>query len=446
MIVLRRRRLLSLAAVLACASGLSLSAAAATVVVTPTTPTWSIVQETPSGSGAFVTGPATPPLGSGSLQFTVGPAAGGVLARTAQHAGTPLASISALGFSYYVSSAPTTGIGPSIQIEIDYDGTDATEAWQGRLVFDPGSYGQPVPQGTWVTVNAKTEAGGWFSTGTPIVGNAAQPKLCGQGSPATCTWTQVLQNYPNAVIRPVIGAFGVKLGNFGGAGVAAVDKLVIGDTTYDFEASTPPTASNCGGFTDVVATDSYCSSVEWMKNRAVTVGCGDGTTYCPNDNVSRAQMAIFMTRLGKTLSPVPTLTQQVTGPLAPAPYWIVCESGDAATADHAQTSINQWTFNGSVSALSTVYPVLSPDGGTTWFVYGPGLVVDAGGFRAVSGVANADLGASETVRFALGVIGPSGGTVAGSQCVHNAVLVNRNPADSPLDQRALRPLTEFVRR
>jgi hypothetical protein len=84
--------------------------------------------------------------------------------------------------------------------------------------------------------------------------------------------------YPNAVIRPVIGIFGVKFGNFGGAGVVAVDQLVIGDTTYDFEASTTPAASNCGSFTDVAAGDSYCGSVEWLKNRGVTTGC-TGTTY-----------------------------------------------------------------------------------------------------------------------------------------------------------------------
>lgn len=418
---------------------------AAAVIVSPTTPTWSIVQETPNGSGAFVTGPATPPLGSGSLQFTVGPAAGGVLARTVQHAGTPLASISALRYSFHVSSAPGTTIGPSIQIEIDYDGTDSTEAWQGRLVFDPGSYGQAVPQNQWVTMNAKTEPGGWFSTGTPIVGNVAQARLCGQGTPPTCSWAQVLAAYPNAVIRPLIGIVGVKLGNFGGAGVAAVDELVIGDTTYDFETSSPPTASNCGNFTDVFASDIYCGSVEWLRNRGVTLGC-TATTYCPGDFVPRSQMALFMNRLGTALTPLPSLTQQTTGALAAAPYWIVCSTGDVGAANHARTSINQWTFNATVSGLSTVYPVLSRDAGTTWFVYGPGLGIDGGGLRAVAGTANADIGAGETMRFALGVIGPNGGTVAGSQCVHNAVMVNRNPADSPLDERPLRPLTDFVRR
>jgi hypothetical protein len=158
-------------------------------------------------------------------------------------------------------------------------------------------------------------------------------------------------------------------------------------------------------------------------------------------------MALFMNRLGKAVTPVPTLTQQTTSALAAAPYWIVCGSGDVATAEHARTSINQWTFNGSVSALSTVYPVLSRDGGTTWFVYGPGRGIDGGALRAVSGTANADIGAGETVRFALGVIGGTTGvTVAGSQCVHNAVMVNRNPSDSPLDERPLRPLTDFVGR
>lgn len=103
-------------------------------------------------------------------------------------------------------------------------------------------------------------------------------------------------------------------------------------------------------------------------------------------------------------------------------------------------------LNATLSGLSTVCPELSRDGGANWFVYGPGLGIDGGGLRALAGTANADIGAGESVRFALGVIGRNGGTVTGSQCVHNEVMVDRIPSDSPLDGRSLRPLTDFVRR
>jgi hypothetical protein len=62
----------------------------------------------------------------------------------------------------------------------------------------------------------------------------------------------------------------------------------------------------CGGFDDVDPASSFCTSLEWVRNRGVTVGCNaDGTQYCPWANVTRAQMAIFLSRLDRVL--VPTL-------------------------------------------------------------------------------------------------------------------------------------------
>jgi hypothetical protein len=57
-------------------------------------------------------------------------------------------------------------------------------------------------------------------------------------------------------------------------------------------------AQNCDGFVDVLASNPFCPDVTWMKTYGVTKGC-DATHYCPNDNVSRLQMAAFMHRLGE---------------------------------------------------------------------------------------------------------------------------------------------------
>ena len=57
-------------------------------------------------------------------------------------------------------------------------------------------------------------------------------------------------------------------------------------------------AANCDGFTDVSDASSFCADVTWIKNRAITLGCGNGTTYCPNDPVTRLQMAAFLHRMG----------------------------------------------------------------------------------------------------------------------------------------------------
>ncbi len=56
-------------------------------------------------------------------------------------------------------------------------------------------------------------------------------------------------------------------------------------------------AAPCAGFTDVEDSDAFCTSIAWMKNRAITLGC-TATLYCPGDFVRRDQMAAFMYRLG----------------------------------------------------------------------------------------------------------------------------------------------------
>ena len=56
-------------------------------------------------------------------------------------------------------------------------------------------------------------------------------------------------------------------------------------------------AQTCVPFTDVAANDPFCANVQWMYNRAITLGCTP-TAYCPAQFVRRDQMAAFMNRLG----------------------------------------------------------------------------------------------------------------------------------------------------
>lgn len=54
----------------------------------------------------------------------------------------------------------------------------------------------------------------------------------------------------------------------------------------------PPPAA--GIFADVPPSDSFAPWIEELYHRGVVAGCGDGTTYCPNDPVLRQQMAVFL--------------------------------------------------------------------------------------------------------------------------------------------------------
>ncbi len=55
--------------------------------------------------------------------------------------------------------------------------------------------------------------------------------------------------------------------------------------------SQPPT----GIFSDVSPTDPFAAFIEELSRRGITSGCGGGK-YCPNQNVTRAQMAAFLAR------------------------------------------------------------------------------------------------------------------------------------------------------
>jgi hypothetical protein len=68
----------------------------------------------------------------------------------------------------------------------------------------------------------------------------------------------------------------------------------------------PPAAS--GVFTDVPTTHWAASWIERLAAEKITSGCGNGN-YCPDDVVTRAQMAVFLVRTFiDTPTPTPTPT------------------------------------------------------------------------------------------------------------------------------------------
>ena len=84
----------------------------------------------------------------------------------------------------------------------------------------------------------------------------------------------------------------------------------------------PPAVGDSTGFTDV-ATDYWAAP--WIKQLAaegITAGCGDGTTYCPEQAVTRAQMAVFLlkSKYGKNYAP-PGLNGDTTFTDVAIDYW-----------------------------------------------------------------------------------------------------------------------------
>lgn len=52
-------------------------------------------------------------------------------------------------------------------------------------------------------------------------------------------------------------------------------------------------------FPDVADDNTHHDNIGWLSDNDITQGCGDGTNFCPADNVSRQQMASFMRNLAR---------------------------------------------------------------------------------------------------------------------------------------------------
>jgi hypothetical protein len=164
--------------------------------------------------------------------------------------------------------------------------------------------------------------------------------------------------------------------------INGVDASPLASATGTLESSDNVTqvtyalaSSQCDTFTDVLATANFCSAVQWLKNRQITLGCGSTTTYCPNDPVTRASMSLFMNRLGKVLSP--EIVYQFGRPHAvivngAPPFGIYCQTADSTSTfepfNHPTTAVITTTFSGladNTIAWGTAI-VYSDDGGATW--------------------------------------------------------------------------------
>lgn len=195
---------------------------------------WRLIEEAPTGAGAFVFGPAQPPLGKGSIEFTINER-GAYGISTSDYAGLQLSTLTHLSYATYRSSYdPENHTTINLQFDIDYDITDASAGAQGRLIFEPYKTNQPaggVEQNVWQTWNALATNSAWWATADPGA------RYCDRESP--CTWAQLIKLFPRAAIA-ADGQLWLRAGNWWGRSVtASADALVVGvngvQTRYDFE-------------------------------------------------------------------------------------------------------------------------------------------------------------------------------------------------------------------
>ncbi len=393
------------------------SASSTTIVVDTAHPNgWGFVDDNGNGgSGQFVTGPSPSPAGRGSAQLNIAGTTQGFILANAAFGGTRLDELTTLNYS---SFQPAGIHAPALAFDVRYRPTDS--AYGGRLVFEP-------------YYTAGTVAGGWQSW-TALDGvwwsskSGAQPSgslgKCVQAAP--CTWSQVLQFFPDAEILPG-GAIVFKVGSGWAENVSDnVDNFTIGiagtgaaitEKTFDFEpAPVAPTAplSPVGTAGDGHVNVSWSSPFDLggspITAYIVTASPGGATcsttsaTTCLVTGLTNGTPYTFTVTAtnGAGTSPASAPSAPVT-PLAPntapgAPTNVVATAGDA-------TAALSWTAPASNGGSAITSYTVAPTSGA-------GSCVVAGGSAACSGVTN---GAAYTFTVhAVNAIGAGPGSVSNS--------------------------------
>ncbi len=135
-------------------------------------------------------------------------------------------------------------------------------------------------------------------------------------------------------------------------------------------------------FDDVPDSNQFHESIAWMQENGITIGCNPpaNTQYCPEDNVSRQQMAAFMRRLAQTdgntgigvTDPADTVTVSGTT------YVELLTLEAAATAEANVTLNGHVTLSNPTPATPGSYQVIVAQDSCT------GTVVGAGGWSTAT--------------------------------------------------------------
>lgn len=222
------------------------------------------------------------------------------------------------GFMALYSDSGRAGVVPS----------ETKPGWSARVLFGPGAAGKNVKLGYYLYwLDQATAAGDkvWWSQEVPLGQWACIEGRVAMNTPGTPdgaldAWIdgkQVLAR--NDIAYRTANQSSVKIREFmfeafyGGPTTPArdttvsFDSLVVADHRVGCGGSTPQTS-----FEDT-ADSPFVADIEWLAQTGITKGCNPtaNTRFCPNQAVTRGQMAAFLHRALGSLVAVP--------PIPPAP-------------------------------------------------------------------------------------------------------------------------------
>jgi serine protease len=289
---------------------------------------------------------------------------------------------------------------------------------------NPSSEGAPVTFTASVTGLSPTGTLAFRANGATIAG-------CGAVALAGSSDTRNSQCTTSALAA---GAFTVEATYSGNA-------VNLGSTATMAQGVIGPLA--CGRFNDVPATSPFCTDVQWILNRAVTLGCGI-VEYCPAGSTVRLAMAAFLQREGTALTShdVPLVVDNRALNLA-APQVACFETtrSYAVTGHPRRARLRSFAnvYGATASTAVTVENVYSTDGGATWNALpafnAAAQTLYAGRVPAEDQTMNLyaeldlDVGASYIFGLRFSAV-PAAATVS-VYCSYQARIFNRNGASAP---------------
>lgn len=197
--------------------------------------------------------------------------------------------------------------------------------------------------------------------------------------------------------------------------------------------------AQCAGFADVPTASGFCPNVEWVRNRGVTLGCGDGSNYCPDQPVIRLAMAAFMNRLGTALTPVQLRVDTSPGAIDLDANAVFCQTTPQAIAGFPRRAYVDLSLgaNATADVGFAADVVASTNGGAAFntlnAVANRGSVA-ANQWATVADLGFVDLAVGDNVVFGVrmsrgGIAGTA--DLADSRCQLRVLLFSRDGTSSP---------------
>lgn len=200
-------------------------------------------------------------------------------------------------------------------------------------------------------------------------------------------------------------------------------------------------AAACSGFLDVDDQSGFCPNVDWLKNRAITLGCTSINQYCPGNEVTRLQMAAFMNRLGVAMTPAVLYGEGTGGALdLDSPPQALCATNALAGASYprsVQLGASLTAQAGASAAGVSLTLVQSTNGGTTWTALNalPATIAGASKRMNASVWKHVDLAVGTNYLFGLRVARTAGtgttGGLTGWTCQVKGVAMSRQGSSAP---------------